>query len=117
MVEPTTPRRAWLALEAVHAVTYFAPESRAALADLGLRGFWMGYFAGRAAPLGPVGPGVVEATFFNFHPAMVRRAIPDAWTFASPESVDRGPVPARRPPPSAATSPTPTGWRASSCPC
>ena len=68
-------------------MTYFAPESRAALADLGLRGFWMGYFAGRAAPLGPVGPGVVEATFFNFHPAMVRRAIPDAWTFTSPQAV------------------------------
>ncbi len=44
----------------------------------------MGYFATRAAPLGPVGPGVVEALFFNFAPAMVRRAIPDAWHFADP---------------------------------
>ena len=47
----------------------------------------MGYFAGRAAPMGAVGPGVVTATFFGFHPAMVARAIPDAWAFASVESV------------------------------
>jgi hypothetical protein len=44
----------------------------------------MGYFASRAAPLGPVGPAVVEATFFNFHPMRVRRAIPDAWSHATP---------------------------------
>jgi hypothetical protein len=47
----------------------------------------MGYFACRAAPLGPVGPGIVEATFFNFHPEMVRRAIPDAWSCATPAAV------------------------------
>jgi hypothetical protein len=27
------------------------------------------------------------ATFYNFHPRMVRRAIPDAWGFAPPERV------------------------------
>jgi hypothetical protein len=27
------------------------------------------------------------ATFYNFHPRMVRRAIPDAWGFASPDRV------------------------------
>ena len=53
----------------------------------GLRGFWMGYFASRAAPMGAVGPGVVEATFFNFHPAMVQRAVPSAWSYASPNAV------------------------------
>jgi hypothetical protein len=70
-----------------HAVTYFAPECEQAFKDVGLRGFWMGYFAGRAAPMGPVTAPVVSATFFNFHPAMVERAIPDAWTFASPSEV------------------------------
>jgi hypothetical protein len=80
-------RELWLRLESVHAVTYFSAEARTAMADVGLKGFWMGYFAGRAAPLGPVDPGVVEATFFGFHPRMVRRAIPDAWTFATPEVV------------------------------
>ena len=80
-------RTLWHSLEAINAVTYFAPECRAAYADLGLRGFWMGYFAGRASPLGAVSSDIVEATFFNFHPAMVRCAIPDAWTYASPAAV------------------------------
>ena len=74
----------WHHLEAINAVTYFSPECREAPALLGLRGFWMGYFACRAAPMGPVSAAVVAATFFNFHPARVRRAIPDAWSWASP---------------------------------
>ncbi|MYW03787.1 hypothetical protein [Streptomyces sp. SID3343] len=80
-------RRVWRVLEPVHAVTYFAPESIAAHKAVGLRGFWMGYFGGRAAPLGAVSAGVVAAAFYNFHPAMVRRAVPDAWGFAAPEAV------------------------------
>jgi hypothetical protein len=86
-VDSTLARTLWHHLEAVNAVTYFASECREAPARLGLKGFWMGYFACRAAPLGPVGPGVVEATFYNFHPARVRRAIPDAWTYATPAEV------------------------------
>jgi hypothetical protein len=77
----------WRRIETVHAVTYFAPECAQAFTDVGLRGFWMGYFAGRSAPMGEVTPPVVTATFFNFHPAMVERAIPDAWTFASRDAV------------------------------
>ena len=73
--------------EPLHAVVYFAPEIPDADGALGLRGFWMSYFAGRAAPMGPVGPEPVIASFFNFAPAMVRRALPDAWGFASPEAV------------------------------
>ena len=87
----STPRpdaRAWWrAIEPVHAVTYFAGESRQALAHTGLRGFWMGYFAARVAPVGAVGPSAAIATFFNFHPAMVRRSLPDAWSFAGPPVV------------------------------
>jgi hypothetical protein len=79
-------RRLWTRLEPIHVVTYFAPEARAALADAGYKGFWMGYFAGRAAPMGPVGPEVVLATFYNFSLAHVSRAIPDAWTFAPPSA-------------------------------
>jgi len=82
-VEPGVARRLWRILEPYHAVTYFTDESRQAFKDVGLRGFWMGYFAGRAAPMGPVGPGVVTATFFGFRHSMVARALPDAWTFAS----------------------------------
>jgi len=47
----------------------------------------MGYFASRAAAMGPVPAEVVIATFFNFEPSLVRASIPRAWTLASPERV------------------------------
>lgn len=77
----------WKAIEPLHAVTYFAEECRTANKDVGLKGFWMGYFGSRGAPLGRVSAGTIEATFFGFHPSRVRRAVPDAWSFASPESI------------------------------
>jgi hypothetical protein len=83
----TRARRMWRALEPYHAITYFAPETRQATDALGLRGGWMSYFACRAAPLGPVGPELVTAVFYNFHPAMVARSLPDAWTFATPDQL------------------------------
>lgn len=82
-----TARELWTRLETIHAVTYFAPESRAAADAAGLRGFWMGYFAFRAAPLGAVGPEVVSDAFFNFAPGMVARSIPDAWERAEPDEL------------------------------
>ncbi len=82
-------RRMWQLLEPVHAVVYFAPEAKLRYAAAGLKGGWMGYFASRAAAMGPVPPEMVIATFYNFHPRMVRRAIPDAWTFSTPEKVLR----------------------------
>jgi hypothetical protein len=78
-------RRLWRAVEPVHAVTYFAPESQQACTELGTRGFWMSYFAQRAAPLGPVPPEVVTALFYNFHPGLVRRAVPAVWAVATPQ--------------------------------
>jgi hypothetical protein len=86
-VDPAVARRMWHLLEPYHATVYFAPEVAQAMRDVGLKGFWMGYFAGRAAPLGAVGPEVVTALFFGFHPAMVARALPDAWERASPADV------------------------------
>ena len=77
----------WRVLEPYHAITYFAPDTRKATDALGLRGGWMSYFGCRAAPLGPVGPEVVTALFYNFHPSMVARAIPDAWNFATPSQL------------------------------
>ncbi len=83
---PTHPARAlWWLYEPVHAVTYFAPEARAAFEEAGLRGFWRGYFAGRAAPLGPVAAEPVTAAFFSFAPDMAARALPEVWQRASPE--------------------------------
>jgi hypothetical protein len=84
-VDSVVARRAWQRVEPLHAVTYFAPETRAATDALGLRGGWMSYFGCRAAPLGPVPAAVVTALFYGFHPAMVARAIPDAWRAAPPE--------------------------------
>jgi len=80
-------RSMWLRLETVHAVTYFGQETTDAGAGLGLGGFWAGYFAFRAAPMGPVAPGVVEATFFNFAPTFVRRWVPDVWDRATPDVI------------------------------
>jgi hypothetical protein len=80
-------RRIWQTLEPYHAITYFAPETRVATDALGLRGGWMSYFACRAAPLGPVGPELVTAVFYSFHPSMPARALPDAWSYASPAQI------------------------------
>lgn len=77
-------RAIWTQLEPIHAVTYFAPEAAASFTAAGYRGFWMGYFAGRSAPLGEAPAEVVHALFYNFSFEHVRRALPDAWQFAPP---------------------------------
>ncbi len=87
MSTPTTARRMWRVFDTLHAVTYFAPEADEEFRATGLKGFWMGYFAGRSAPMGAVEPEVVTATFYNFAPRLVERALPDAWGFASPAKV------------------------------
>ncbi len=73
--------------DVLHSLTYFAPETEEALTGAGLRPGRMTYFAGRAAPMGAVGPGVVAATFYNFNPELVARHIPRAWTLATPEKI------------------------------
>jgi helix-turn-helix protein len=79
-------RRLWATLETLHDVTYFADGVRPAGMALGLRGFWMTYFAFRAAPLGPVPAGPVVATFAGFCPAMVAKALPDSWSRTTPRA-------------------------------
>ncbi|RBY81808.1 hypothetical protein [Blastococcus sp. TF02A-26] len=79
-----TARRLWALGEPFHALTYFAAEARTAAEDAGIRGFWSGYFAMRAAPLGPVGPEVVTATFVGFAPSFVRRWVPAVWEAVAP---------------------------------
>jgi hypothetical protein len=79
-----TASLAWRRFEPCHAVTYFAPEARAAFEDAGLRGFWRGYFAGRMAPFGAIRPEPATAVCFVFDPAMVARALPDIWQRCSP---------------------------------
>jgi len=84
-MEPNA-RRLWKLLEPIHAVGYFSPEPIALLKEAGYRGYWMGYFAARSAPLGAVPAEVVHAVFYNFAFSHVSRALPDAWGFAPPEA-------------------------------
>ncbi|MFL6159766.1 MAG: SCO6745 family protein [Marmoricola sp.] len=80
----TPERDLWAHYEPVHAIVYFDPAVSGCLAEVGLHGFWNGYFAGRAAPLGAVGPEPVSALFFGFSPAMVAKAVPKVWGRVSP---------------------------------
>jgi hypothetical protein len=86
---PELARRFFHRFEPIHAVTYFAPEARTALDGLGCRGFWMGYFAARSAPLGRVPAEVVTAVFYNFAPERVAKALTGAWAVTGPESALR----------------------------
>jgi len=79
-------RRLWATLETLHDVVYFSDGVRPAGIGLGLKGFWMTYFAFRAAPLGAVPAAPVVAAFGGFHPAMVGKALPDAWSRATPQA-------------------------------
>lgn len=65
---------------------YFVPEAAEAYAAIGVEGR-SGYFGSRAAPMGAVGPLVVQATFFNFHPGLVEHAMDGLWDRTSPEDV------------------------------
>ncbi len=76
-------------LELLHSLCYFAPEVEAELVGVGLEPGRMTYFAGRAAPMGAVGAGVVAATFYNFDPELIGDAIPRAWKLADPEEIIR----------------------------
>jgi hypothetical protein len=76
-------RKTWRTLEPLHGSIYFVPEAAAAYARLGITGP-AGYFASRAAPMGAVPADVVVSTFFNFNPALVQSAIPEAWNLAPP---------------------------------
>lgn len=77
-------RQLWTLFEPIHLISYFTAEPRQAFEQVGVRGFWRGYFAGRAAPLGEVGAAPVIAVFFSFAPVMVARALPASWILITP---------------------------------
>jgi len=85
--EEQAARLVWQYGEPIHAVVFFAPETRAVTDGLGLKGGWMSYFGCRAAPLGTVPAAVVTSIFYGFHPRMVERAIPAAWSHAEPRQL------------------------------
>ncbi|MET7455210.1 hypothetical protein ABZT03_25610 [Streptomyces sp. NPDC005574] len=77
-------RTTWRTLEPYHGAVYFSPEAADLYAELGVDAR-TGYFASRSAALGAVPADLVIATFYNFSPELVRRAIPAAWEAATPQ--------------------------------
>lgn len=86
-MDPVIARKTWRTLEPIHGFVYFSPDAEPAYTKAGLKPGRMGYFASRSAPMGAVTAEVVIATFFNFHPGLVRSVLPDAWSLASPAAV------------------------------
>jgi len=82
-MDATLARKMWRTLEPYHGMIYFSPHAAEAYAAFGIRG-QDGYFASRSAPMGAVSGEVVVATFFNFNPELVHRAVPAAWDAAPP---------------------------------
>src|SRR5947199_3525618 len=77
-------RRMFALVEPIATVTCSKVPNEAFLA-LGMRNYWDGYFAGRAAPLGLAPAEVVHAVFYNFADGEVARHIPWVWGKITPE--------------------------------
>ncbi|HET6165512.1 MAG TPA: MarR family transcriptional regulator [Marmoricola sp.] len=71
-------------IEPIASVSFSEVATEAFLA-LGMRNYWDGYFAGRAAPLGRAPAEVVHAVFYNFADGEVARHIPWVWGRITPE--------------------------------
>ena len=71
-------------VEPIATVTFTEVANEAFLA-IGMRNYWDGYFAGRAAPLGLAPAEVVHAVFYNFADGEVARHIPWVWGKTTPE--------------------------------
>ncbi len=71
-------------VEPIGTVTFSEVPNEAFLA-LGMRNYWDGYFAGRAAPLGLAPAEVVHAVFYNFADGEVARHIPWVWGKTTPQ--------------------------------
>ncbi|WP_228973851.1 hypothetical protein [Streptomyces sp. DH12] len=84
---PRAVRRCHHPVNLLHSTVYFSPEFATELAGVGVADPHAAYFAGRAAAMGAVGPGVVAGTFYNFNHALVARHLPAVWDTASPADV------------------------------
>jgi len=83
-VTPAMARRCFRKAEPIHGMIYFTPHGAECYAKTGITHQRMAYFASRAAAMGAVPAETVIATFFNFNPELVRRAIPAAWQITTP---------------------------------
>ena len=79
-------RRLFELTEPISMVNFASEEPNDAMAALGFRTYWDGYFAGRSAPLGRVPAEVVHAAFYNFAEGEVARHIPTVWDTTTPEA-------------------------------
>ena len=79
-------RRLYDLIEPICLVNFFSEEPNEAMAELGFRNYWDGYFAGRSAPLGRVPAEVVHAAFYNFADGEAARHIPKVWKTTTPEA-------------------------------
>ncbi|MFJ3800926.1 hypothetical protein ACIPSJ_32210 [Streptomyces sp. NPDC090088] len=86
-LEPRAGRRCHTMLNSLHATHFFSPELAEELAALGVTHPRAVNFAVRAAALGPVGPGTVTATFYNYKYELVARHVPAVWETAAPQDV------------------------------
>jgi hypothetical protein len=86
-MDPDNARKTWRSLEAVHGMIYFTPDAPPAYAAVGLQKNRAGYFASRVAAMGAVNADVVIATFYNFHPGLVRHAMDGVWQATTPQAV------------------------------
>jgi hypothetical protein len=86
-VDPLLARKLGRTANPYASIVFLAPEAAEAHAAVGLREGRMGYFAGRAAPMGAVPADVVVATFYSFQPDLIRSYIPAAWSLASPAAI------------------------------
>jgi hypothetical protein len=86
MTHQPVARRMFDLTEPIALVNFFSEEPNEAMAALGFRGYWDGYFAGRSAPLGRVPAEVVDAAFYNFAPGEVARHVPKVWETTTPEA-------------------------------
>jgi len=62
----------------LHVFIYFCSEAPEEYEKVGLKG-WSGYFASRTAAMGPLSTEMVIATFYNFSPGRVSRAMEGVW--------------------------------------
>jgi hypothetical protein len=81
------PGAAHKVLEPLHSMVYFIAEAGERYQAAGIKGGMRGYFASRSAALGVVPAEVVIATFYNFSPALIRKAIPSCWDDSTPAGV------------------------------
>ena len=66
---------------------YFSPDGPPLYAEVGVTHHRSAYFGSRAAAMGTVSAEVVIATFFNFHPGLVRRATNGLWDTTTPDQL------------------------------